>query len=486
MKYPNWLYLTLVIGWTGGLFLLLMFLFLYAFQWYRNYSDFYSFSLELALGPFMISLATAKIILSRRYTSPEQRKLLSSILFAVVGIILVLSGVLISFLSFFLDPVGASIGLIGFILVLHGLSLALPGNKNRGVPQEDSTLEGYLNPSDGERSDYLPAAGVVALLATILTALITLFSLGTPLMFILGFPSSVGIVTGAAATSSLLKGRYQITVPLGLLFLTIPPLLIFVFWAYWFPLALPILALCASSIGLTAWNQKYSMKASDWRTLAIFSAGLGAIALASGILQYANGAWNACQGSFVRPYLNNAGLLLSLAATGITFALISLHFAREKRVEPIQFLPSRDRKRKRSMLFQASIVLLTASIASTTLFSAALIGPSFNRCNFGCGYTIVEQVDIIQVTFGPLANQTTFTLSNSGTSDVNISYVRVQGGSITNSAYASQLSTSTICAGANNKILVATFPGVTFVKGTTYSFQLTSTKGDTFPYSVTA
>lgn len=484
MRYPNWLFLILVIGWTGGLTLLLMFLFFNAFRGYTNYSDFYSFELELALAPFLISLTTAKIILSRRFNSPEQRELLNSILLSLAGIVLLLSGIAVSFSSFILDPVGALIGLIGFILVLHGFSLALPGNRDGGVLQEDSTLAGHLNPLVRERRGYLPAAGVAALLATILTSPVTGFA-PFQAVFVLGFSSAVGVVTGIACSASLLKGRYQLTVPLGLLFLTIPPLVSLVLWPYLFLLAIPILALCAFSIGLTAWNQKNSMKASDWRALGIFSAGISAIALVLGTLQFSYDPCNSCLTWCFRPYLNNAGLLLSLAATGTTFALISMDSARMNSVKPTVFLPAKIRKEKRSKLFQVSIVLLTAGLVSTTLFSAAVIAPSLNRCNFSC-YTMVDQLNITNATFGPSENQTTFSLSNSGTSDVKVNYVTVQGGNITNSVYASQLSTSTICVGPISTLLVATFPGVTFVKGTTYSFKLLSLRGDTFPYSATA
>lgn len=495
MKVPNWFYIELVIGGTGGLTLLLTlllsFVFFYAFQ---RYSDYYVFLVLIA--PFFISLPTAYAILSRRYNSPAQRRLLTSILVSFIGTIMFLSGISVYYSSFIPDPIEALIGLIGFLLMLIGFPLALPNKTANGVLRDLPTQPVHTDTSRERNCGYLPAAGVATLLATILTSLVTFLAIVTTLgscysvppgcsisMTILGILSAIGVTVGIAATSALLKGRYRRTVPVGLLFLTLSPLLIIAKWDYWFLLAMSILTLCVFGVALTAYNQKDSMKASDWRALGILSASLGAIALVSDTLQFASGTWDACQTIIVRPYFNNYGLLLSLGASGITFALISLDSTRVNSVKPNGFLTAGKGKERRSMLFQVSILLLTASIASTTFFSAAVIAPSLNRCNPFC-YT-VEQLQITAAIFGPSANQVTFALANSGTSDVTLSEALVQGGAISNPTYTSQLCTSTIRAGTSTT-LVVTFQGVSFVQGTTYSLQLVSTKGHTFPYSTTA
>ncbi len=519
MKIPNWLYFALVISAMAGLTRLLTYLLLLLLFYPFRSIAFLNLELDLVLillAPYFISLWAAYALVSRRIPNPSERRLPFSIVVTLIGAIMFLSGTIglfsgTGFYNFF-DPAFEILNvLIGFGVMLVGFSLALPYKTTVGLLSDVPAQPERSDPSRERIRGYLPAAGGATLIATILTAVVTFFAIRTALspcyssvatcvstsLISIVVLSSVGAATGIVATYTLLMGRYRRTVPLALIFITLSSLFIFVWWEDLFLLAIPIFAMSLTSTVLLvlnqgyAFDQGYSIKTSDrktisidWKVVCILSACLGTIALVAGILQFIPGTWNVCQGVFVHTYLNNAGLLLGLGATGSIIALMSAASAHASRGKP-GFQLTKQAKVKRSWYLKVLIILLTISLVSTTVFAGALVAPYFTQCRDTFCYTQVEQLNVLQATPVPSSNQATFTLANSGTSDITVIEVVVQGGAISNPTPASQLSVSMVCKG-NSTLLVATFPGVTFVKGTSYTFQLTSSKGDSFPFSIIA
>ncbi len=98
--------------------------------------------------------------------------------------------------------------------------------------------------------------------------------------------------------------------------------------------------------------------------------------------------------------------------------------------------------------------------------------------------TITEQLTINQVTFNS-GSRVTFALSNSGTCDISIATVTVQGGGLNGIVTGTILSGSYVPAGGSSSLSV-NFSGATFNSGTRYDFTLTSARGNRFPVHATA
>ncbi len=136
----------------------------------------------------------------------------------------------------------------------------------------------------------------------------------------------------------------------------------------------------------------------------------------------------------------------------------------------------------------ATIILVAVTVAIAIAVAAWLGALTFT-------YTNVEQLNVTGATItvaatGPVA----FSLSNSGTTDVTIASLTVNGGTFNNAAGAmsgspcsSGLALGVIPKGASCT-LSATFTqsGASFVAGTSYTFKLASTQGHTFLYTTTA
>ncbi len=507
MKVPNWLYFVLVIAGIGGLalFLTLLFLFLYisAYDGRASSDVFLTFFIIIVYLPSFISLPLGYVLVSRKIKSPSQRRILNGITVALTGAIMLLAGTAVAFSgtgfsNLFETFFGLPAIFLGSGVVLVGFSLAFSDKTANGLIRDGLTQSAPLDQPNPEMRGYLPMAGIAALIATILTALVSVFTVLTALspcytspiacnptvLITFGVLSTLGIATGSAATSTLLMGRYRRTVPLGLISLAITPLLIFFVWGDLLLLAIPIIGLCAVSMVLTGWHQKDTLKASIWGAIGVLSASLGAIALVSGDVQFSRDASTTCRGVWIRPFFGNAEFLWSLAASCMIVVLISGDFAWATRVKSSGFPPSKMKKIGRSKLLEILTIVLVLSIVSTSFFAGYAAG-YLGQCRGFC-YTEVEQLNVLQAISAPSSGQITFTLANSGTSDIIITQVQVQGGAIGNPTNASQLSISKICAGSSNIILVASFPGITFVKGTTYGFRITSIQGHTFPYTFTA
>ncbi len=138
----------------------------------------------------------------------------------------------------------------------------------------------------------------------------------------------------------------------------------------------------------------------------------------------------------------------------------------------------------------ATIILVAVTVAIAIAVAAWLGALTFT-------YTNVEQLNVTGASITVTGSSVAFGLSNSGTSDVTVASVSVNGGSYTNQAgviSAGTCGSSTWVAGGPATIpkgsactLTATFTtGGSFVAGTSYSFKLTTTKGHTFPYTSTA
>ena len=126
----------------------------------------------------------------------------------------------------------------------------------------------------------------------------------------------------------------------------------------------------------------------------------------------------------------------------------------------------------------ATIILVAVTVAIAIAVAAWLGALTFT-------YTRTEQLTITQVTFNN-ASQVTFSIANSGTSDVTISTAMVQGSGLTGSPSVT-LTANNLVPKGGTLTLVVNFQGKTgftsFASGARYDFTLVSTQGNKFPTS---
>ncbi len=136
----------------------------------------------------------------------------------------------------------------------------------------------------------------------------------------------------------------------------------------------------------------------------------------------------------------------------------------------------------------ATIILVAVTVAIAIAVAAWLGALTFT-------YTRTEQITVTQVTLvagtGTGAGQATFSLSNSGTSDVTLSTFLAQGGAISGSQSGTIVTTGTTCTGGlvlkgSACTLIISFSPATFASGTRYDFTLVSSQGNKFPTSAIA
>ena len=126
----------------------------------------------------------------------------------------------------------------------------------------------------------------------------------------------------------------------------------------------------------------------------------------------------------------------------------------------------------------ATIILVAVTVAIAIAVAAWLGALTFT-------YTRTEQITITQINFNN-ASQVTFSIANSGTSDVTVSTVLVQGSGLTGSPSVT-LTTGNIVTKGSTLTLVVNFQGKTgftaFASGARYDFTLVSSQGNKFPSS---
>jgi len=127
----------------------------------------------------------------------------------------------------------------------------------------------------------------------------------------------------------------------------------------------------------------------------------------------------------------------------------------------------------------ATIILVAVTVAIAIAVAAWLGALTFT-------YTRTEQMTITQVTFNN-ASQVTFSLANSGTSDVTVTTALVQGSGLTGSPSAT-IATGNVVTKGSTLTLIVNFQGKTgftaFATGARYDFTLVSSQGNKFPTSV--
>ncbi len=348
-------------------------------------------------------------------------------------------------------------------------------------------------PKDRPRN-YLPAAGISTLIATIFTFLSMIGSSiyamtdtgyflcpnaitpCPPAAAIAIFIFSVlGFVGGVIATNFLLKGKVHSSIFVGLTFLSISgvmPILLNVFtWGFF---TWSVLAFSAVSFAFVVLSRIEVMKAANWRLVGMLSGGFGVVAIFLGFLFYSIIMGD--DGLSWRPYGDIGLPLIVLGMSGILVTHISMnsiHSGLDR------FLPTKPKQFGAPVFFQMAIIVIAvnlslASALSVNVLGPALLGPSFFQCS--CGRT--EQLTITQLTF--TSSSVTFNLANSGTSPVTITLVQVQGSGVPSGTYTY---VSAVVKAGGTLDLVVTFSGLAFQSGIQYDFTLTSSDGNKFPTS---
>lgn len=139
---------------------------------------------------------------------------------------------------------------------------------------------------------------------------------------------------------------------------------------------------------------------------------------------------------------------------------------------------------------------LGGNAMACTIYNYTLTSSRGNKflasASYGCVYTRTEQLTITQTTLvagtGTGAGQATFSLANSGTTDVTLTSFSVQGAGITGTQSGSIVTTGTTCTGGlvpkgSSCTLIVSFSPAMFTSGSRYDFVLTSSLGDRFPTS---
>lgn len=126
----------------------------------------------------------------------------------------------------------------------------------------------------------------------------------------------------------------------------------------------------------------------------------------------------------------------------------------------------------------ATIILVAVTVAIAIAVAAWLGALTFT-------YTRTEQLTITNVTYNN-NSQVTFSIANSGTSDVTLTTVLVQGSGLTGSPSVTLTANNLVPKGSSLTLNV-NFQGKTgftaFTSGARYDFTLVSSQGNKFPTS---
>ncbi len=131
----------------------------------------------------------------------------------------------------------------------------------------------------------------------------------------------------------------------------------------------------------------------------------------------------------------------------------------------------------------ATIILVAVTVAIAIAVAAWLGALTFS-------YTRTEQMTITQITFITSSPRTvTFSLANTGTSDITITTIQAQGNAISGTASVAAPSGSIVPKGGTFSLTVTfaqtafTSPATDFQSGSRYDFTLVTTQGHNFPSS---